>query len=450
MPTFAARMSQIQLSDHFTYRKLLRFTLPSMVMMVFISIYSVIDGLFVSNLVGKTAFAALNLVYPFLMMLAVVGLMFGTGGSALVAKILGEGDSKRANSLFSLFVYAVIVLGTILAILGEIFMPQIVVWLGGEGELIPLGILYGRILLVALPAFALQMAFQSFMVAAEKPNLGLKVALAAGFTNIILDFVFIRWMGWGLEGAAWATAIGQFVGGGVPMIYFARRNSSLLRLGRCRYDHWAMCKACANGSSEMVTNLAVSLVSMLYNYQLMQFVGENGVAAYGVIMYVNFVFLAIFIGYSMGSAPIVSYHFGAKNQSEMQNLYRKSLRIILTLGVSITILAELLAHPLSWIFVGFDQELFLFTRRAFMIFSLSFLLAGFNVYASAFFTALNNGLVSAGISFSRTLVFECGAVMLLPLLFGIDGIWSSVVVAEGIGVVLSVTMLCVFRKKYGY
>ena len=443
-------MSQIQLSDHFTYRKLLRFTLPSMVMMVFISIYSVIDGLFVSNLVGKTAFAALNLVYPFLMMLAVVGLMFGTGGSALVAKIMGEGDSKRVNSLFSLFVYAVIVLGTILAILGEIFMPQIVVWLGGEGELIPLGILYGRILLVALPAFALQMAFQSFMVAAEKPNLGLKVALAAGFTNIILDFVFIRWMGWGLEGAAWATAISQFVGGGVPMIYFARRNSSLLRLGRCRYDHWAMCKACANGSSEMVTNLAVSLVSMLYTYQLMQFVGENGVAAYGVIMYVNVVFLAIFIGYSMGSAPIVSYHFGAKNQSEMQNLYRKSLRIVLTLGVSITILAELLAHPLSWIFVGFDQELFLFTRRAFMIFSLSFLLAGFNVYASAFFTALNNGLVSAGISFSRTLVFECGAVMLLPLLFGIDGIWSSVVVAEGIGVVLSVTMLCVFRKKYGY
>lgn len=441
---------EIQLSEHFTYGKLLRFTLPSIVMMMFTSLYSVVDGLFVSNFVGKTPFAAINLIMPVLMILGALGFMLGTGGSALVAKTIGEGDSKKANSIFSMLVGIMIAMGVILAIWGVFYIDDIAIWLGAEGEMIDDCATYAHIILLALPAFMLQNAFQAFLVTAERPKMGLAVTVGAGLANICLDYVFIVIFGWGLAGAAWATAISQCVGGLVPLAYFALPNKSLLRLTRFRFDGMALLLASTNGSSELVSNIAMSVVSMLYNYQLMSYIGEDGVAAFGVIMYVNFIFTSVFLGYSIGSAPIVSYNYGAQNRTEMQSLLRKSLRVIALLAVGLTVLAECLAVPLAQLFVGYDEELYDLTRRAFMLYSISFLLAGFNIYASAFFTALNNGIISAVISFSRTLVFETGAVLLIPMMFGINGIWLSIVVAEFAALALSTIMLLVHRRRYGY
>lgn len=444
------KKKEIQLSEHFTYGKLLRFTLPSVVMMMFTSIYSVVDGLFVSNFVGKTPFAAINLIMPVLMILGALGFMLGTGGSALVAKTLGEGDTRKANSIFSMLVGIMIVLGVLLAAWGMTCIDSVAIWLGAEGEMIADCATYAHIILLALPAFMLQNAFQAFLVTAERPKMGLAVTVGAGLANICLDYVFIAVCGWGLAGAAWATVISQCVGGLVPLAYFALPNKSLLRLTRFRMDGKALLQASTNGSSELVTNIAMSVVAMLYNYQLMSYIGEDGVAAFGVIMYVNFIFTSVFIGYAVGSAPIVSYNYGAQNLGEMQSLLRKSLRVIAVLGVVLTALAECMATPLAEVFVGYDEELYRLTRKAFMLYSISFLIAGFNIYASAFFTALNNGIVSAGISFSRTLIFETGAVLLFPLLFGIDGIWLSIVVAELAALTLSTIMLLYHRKRYGY
>lgn len=441
---------EIQLSEHFTYGKLLRFTLPSIVMMMFTSLYSVVDGLFVSNFVGKTPFAAINLIMPVLMILGALGFMLGTGGSALVAKTIGEGDSKKANCIFSMLVGIMIAMGVILAVWGVFYIDDIAIWLGAEGEMIDDCATYAHIILLALPAFMLQNAFQAFLVTAERPKMGLAVTVGAGLANICLDYVFIVIFGWGLAGAAWATAISQCVGGLVPLAYFALPNKSLLRLTRFRFDGMALLLASTNGSSELVSNIAMSVVSMLYNYQLMSYIGEDGVAAFGVIMYVNFIFTSVFLGYSIGSAPIVSYNYGAQNRAEMQSLLRKSLRVIALLAVGLTVLAECLAVPLAQLFVGYDEELYDLTRRAFMLYSISFLLAGFNIYASAFFTALNNGIISAVISFSRTLIFETGAVLLIPMMFGINGIWLSIVVAEFAALALSTIMLLVHRRRYGY
>lgn len=443
-------MEEIQLSEHFNYRKLLRFTLPSIVMMVFTSIYSVVDGIFVSNFVGKTPFAAINLIMPFLQMLGIVGLMLGTGGSALVAKTLGEGNREKANSTFSMLVYMLIATSVVLLILGKLYIREVAIWLGAEGDMIEHCVQYANVLLLALPAFVLQYAFQSFWVTADKPAMGLKVSIGAGIANIILDYVFIVPFDWGLDGAAYATLISQCIGGIVPIIYFARPNDSLLKLSCFHYDGKALLKACTNGSSEMVTNLSMSIVCMLYNFQLMKYIGENGVAAYGVIMYTYFILLSIFLGYSIGSAPIVSYHYGAQNKDELKSLFRKSLALLSIMGVVTTVVAVSLSAPLSKIFVGYDAQLYELTRHAFILYSLAYLLAGINIYASAFFTALNNGLVSAGISFSRTLVFECGAVMILPFLIGIDGIWLSILCAETLALIVSITMFICYRKRYGY
>lgn len=443
-------MEEIQLSEHFNYRKLLRFTLPSIVMMVFTSIYSVVDGIFVSNFVGKTPFAAINLIMPFLQMLGIVGLMLGTGGSALVAKTLGEGNREKANSTFSMLVYMLIATSVVLLILGKLYIREVAIWLGAEGDMIEHCVQYANVLLLALPAFVLQYAFQSFWVTADKPAMGLKVSIGAGIANIILDYVFIVPFDWGLDGAAYATLISQCIGGIVPIIYFARPNDSLLKLSRFHYDGKALLKACTNGSSEMVTNLSMSIVCMLYNFQLMKYIGENGVAAYGVIMYTYFIPLSIFLGYSIGSAPIVSYHYGAQNKDELKSLFRKSLALLSIMGVVTTVVAVSLSAPLSKIFVGYDAQLYELTRHAFILYSLAYLLAGINIYASAFFTALNDGLVSAGISFSRTLVFECGAVMILPFLIGIDGIWLSILCAETLALIVSITMFICYRKRYGY
>ena len=443
---------RIQLADHFSYGRLIRFTLPSIGMMIFTSIYGVVDGFFVSNFAGKTPFAALNLIYPFLMILSTVGFMFGTGGSAIVAKAFGEGKREKGNQYFSLFVYVSAALGVVFAGLGIAFVRPIARLLGAEGELLENAVLYARIILIALPFNVLQLLFQSFFVTAEKPKLGLLVTVFSGVTNMILDAVLVGLLPqeYKLAGAAAATALSQAVGGGIPLLYFGRKNSSILRLGKTHFDGKAIFKACTNGSSEFMSNISMSLVGMLYNIQLMKYAGEDGVAAYGVMMYVSMIFAAAFIGYFIGTAPVIGYHDGAKNHGELQGLLKKSLVMIGGFGVAMVASAELLAVPLARIFVSYDAALMELTVSGFRIFALSFLFMGYAIFGSGFFTALNDGVTSAIISFLRTLVFQAAAVILLPLLWGIDGVWFSIVAAEVMAVVFSAIFLVAKRRKYHY
>lgn len=440
----------IQLSDHFDYRRLLRFVFPSIIMIVFTSIYGVVDGLFVSNFVGKTSFAAVNLVMPFIMILGGVGFMLGTGGSALVAKTLGEGQAKKANRYFTMMVYLTLLLGVLLSVIGIVFMRPISILLGATDRMLTECVIYGRTVLFFNTAFMLQNVFQSFLITAEKPKLGLWATVAAGLSNMVLDALFIAGFHWGVAGAALATGLSQCVGGVLPLLYFLRPNKSLLRLTKTKLEGIVLLKACFNGSSELMSNISMSLVSMLYNFQLIRFSGENGVAAYGVLMYVQFVFVAVFIGYAIGSAPIIGYHYGAGNHAELKNMLRKSTVLMLAGGLIMTILAEVLARPLAGVFVGYDAELFSMTVHAFRLFAFSFLLAGMNIFGSSFFTALNNGGVSAAISFLRTLVFQMLSVLILPVFFGIDGIWWAITVAEVLACLVTGIFLFMLRRKYHY
>lgn len=436
----------IQLSEHFSYRKLLVFTFPSIAMLVFMSIYGVVDGFFVSNFVGKTSFVAINLILPVLMGLATFGAMFGTGGAALVSKTLGEGDRQRANEIFSMIIYITAITGIVLATIGQIFIKQISIKLGADGQTLTYCILYGRIFLLFIPIYNLQFAFQNMFVVAEKPNYGFVITVMAGVTNIVLDAIFIIIFGWGVLGAALATVISQTVGGVIPIFYFARKNNGLIRLVKPTFKIKEIVKVCANGSSEMVTNFSLSVVSILYNFQMLRYIGEDGVAIYGLIMYVNFIFNGIYMGYAIGSAPIISYHDGAKNDLEVKNILRKSLVLTAVSGVVMTVFAMVASRPLAQLYFGYDANLCKMTMDAFKLYALSFLLSGFNVFGSAYFTALGNGLVSATISFLRTFVFQVLIVLLLPLVFGVDGLWLSITVAECLTLVVTVVFLARDRR----
>lgn len=441
---------KIQLSDHFTYGRLLRFALPSIIMMIFTSIYGVVDGIFVSNFAGKTPFAAINLIMPYLMAFGVVGFMVGTGGTALIAKTLGMGDREKANEIFSMLTLVCVISGVILTVVAMVFLRPASMLFGAQGQMLEDCVLYGMITLPANTAYILQFAFQSFCVTAEKPNLSLGMMVVAGVCNILLDALFVAVFRWGLTGAAVATAIAQILGAVIPLVYFSRLNNSLLRFRKFRFDGKALLRACTNGSSELMSNLSMSLVGMLYNLQLMRYAGEDGIAAYGVIMYVNFVFMAVFIGFAIGSAPLIGYNYGADNRRELKNIFRKSLVIVGAFSLVMTAGAELLARPLSMLFVGYDLSLEDMTTRGLMIYSLSFLLCGFNLFGSSMFTALNNGLVSAVISFVRTLVCQIAAVLLLPMVFLLDGIWLAIVAAELGALLLTVFCFFQFRKRYHY
>ena len=441
---------KIKLSDHFTYSKLLRFVFPSIIMMVFTSIYGVVDGLFVSNFAGKTAFASINLVMPFVMILGGIGFMIGTGGTALVSKVLGEGKKEKANKIFTMMIIFTLLLGALLSVIGVISMPWVSKFLGATEEMMADCVLYGRIVTGFTVAFMLQNVFQSFLIAAEKPKLGLLATVLAGIANMALDAIFIIVFKWGVAGAAIATGLSQCVGGIFPLIYFLRKNSSLLRLTKTKLEIKPILNACGNGSSELMSNISSSVVSMIYNFQLMKYVGEDGVSAYGVLMYVQFIFVAIYIGYAIGCAPITGYHFGARNNNELKNMLRKSSFLSAVSGVVLTILAIALSSPLAKLFVGYDKELYELTRHAFRLFAYSFLLAGFNIFTSSFFTALNNGAVSAAISFMRTLIFQTSSVLILPIFLGVDGIWWAITVAEFFAFILSLIFLFAKRKKYNY
>lgn len=440
----------IKLSEHFTYGKLLRFTFPSIIMMVFSSIYGVVDGFFISNFIGAEPFAAINFVMPFLMIFGAVGFMMGTGGSAFVAFLLGVGDERKSKEIFSLIIYLLIGIGVFFTVIGLLFLRPICQLLGADEGMLPYCVEYGRIVSIALVPFMLQNVFQSFLVTAERPTIGLYVTIATGITNIVLDALFIAVFHFGVAGAAAATAISQTIGGVIPLVYFMLPNKSKLRLVKTHMDIRSIGKVCMNGSSEFMTNVSMSIVNMLYNWQLMRLLGMNGVAAYGVIMYVNFIFISIFLGYSMGSAPIVGFHYGAGNHDELKSLLRKSLKIIAVMSVALTGSALLLAKPLAMVFVNYDTELLSMTTEAFMIYSVSFLVSGFNIYASSFFTALNDGVTSAGISFGRTLVFQIISVLAIPAVFGAKGIWYAVIAAELLALGVSGICLVWNRKKYHY
>lgn len=419
-------------------------------MMIFTSIYGVVDGLFVSNFAGKTAFASINLVMPFVMILGGIGFMIGTGGTALVSKVLGEGKKEKANKIFTMMIIFTLLLGTLLSVIGVVSMPWVADFLGATEEMMADCILYGRIVTGFTVAFMLQNVFQSFLIAAEKPKLGLLATVLAGITNMALDAIFIIVFKWGVAGAAIATGLSQCVGGIFPLIYFSRDNSSLLRLTKTKLEIKPILNACGNGSSELMSNISLSVVSMIYNFQLMKYVGEDGVSAYGVLMYVQFIFVAIYIGYAIGCAPITGYHFGAQNHGELKNMLRKSAFLSAISGVVLTILAIVLSSPLAKLFVGYDEELYELTRHAFSLFAYSFLLAGFNIFTSSFFTALNNGAVSAAISFMRTLIFQTSSVLILPIFLGVDGIWWAITVAEVFAFILSLIFLFAKREKYHY
>ncbi len=440
----------IYLSEHFSYGKLLRFTFPTIVMLIFTSIYGVVDGVFVSNFAGKTAFAAVNLIMPALMIFGTVGFMLGAGGSAVVARTMGEGDLPRAQRYFSLIIYTGILAGAVLMVIAELIMEPLCVLLGAEGEMLEQAVLYGRVLTLALVPFILQNMFQSFLVAAERPKLGLWLTVAAGLTNMAGDWLLVGVLPWGVAGAAIATVASSFVGGVVPLIYFLLPNKTPLRLTKARVEGRVLAQTCTNGSSEMMSNLSTSLVSILYNFQLMRLIGEDGVAAFGVIMYVNFIFIGVFMGYSIGTGPIVSYHYGAGNQAELQSLLRKSLCLMLAGCLGLTAAALLLAGPLSRIFVSYDAALLALTTRGFRLYALSFLAMGFNIFGSAFFTALNNGVLSAAIAFLRTLVFQTAAIFVLPLFLELDGIWLSETAAEVLALAVTALFLFTQRTRYGY
>lgn len=441
----------IQLSDSFSYARLLKFVIPSVMMMIFTSIYSIVDGFFVSNFVNKTAFASVNLMMPLIMILGAVGFMIGTGGTAIVAKTLGLGEKENANRYFSFLTYFTIVSGVVLAVLGITFARPVAVLLGAtEGQMLESCVTYCRIVFLGLPFFMLQNVFQSFFVTAERPKLGLLVTVMAGVTNILLDAVLVAVFDMGIAGAALATALSQLVGGVVPLVYFSRKNTSNLCLGKTRVYGKVLLHTVTNGSSELMSNISSSVVTIFYNMQLMRFAGENGVAAYGAIMYVSFIFAAVFIGFSIGSSPIVAFHFGADNRAELKSLRKKSTVIVGTAALCMTALSLILSGPLSEMFVGYDRELCEMTKHGFVIFSFVFLTMGMNIFGSGFFTALNNGLISAVMAFLRTLVFQISAVLILPIFLGLDGVWLSVIVADVLAFAVTVTFLVAKRKKYGY
>lgn len=440
----------ISLSEHFNYKKLIKFTLPTIIMMIFTSIYGVVDGLFISNVVKGNAFASVNLIMPVIMIIGTIGFMFGTGGSAIISKTLGEGDNDKANKYFSMLIYLEIILGIFFTIIGLLFLKPIAISLKATKDMLPDCLTYGRILLIGMTAFILQNSFQSFLVAAEKPGFGLIISIIAGLTNMVLDFLFIYVLHWKVAGAATATIISQFVGAIIPMIYFSRKNNSPLKLCKTKFELSPIIKTCTNGSSEMVTNLSMSLVNILFNMQLMKLVGANGVSAYGIIMYVGFLFVGTYVGYSVGSAPIISYHYGAGNKEELKSLLKKSIKLLGIIAIVMTLLSELFAKLLASIFVSYDKELLKLTINALRLYSLSYIISWFNIYASSFFTALNDGFVSALISFLRTLVFQVIVILILPKLIGINGIWLSVLVAEILSLIVSIICLIKNKKKYEY
>jgi len=443
---------KIELQGHYGYGRLVRTMLPSIATMIVSSIYSIADGLFVSNYAGSTAFAAMNIIWPGIQILAVFGLMVGAGGSALVSKTLGEGDQDKACRIFSMLTRITMLAGIAMAFLFFILMKPLTWVLGAEGGMIQMATTYGRIIVITLPLYMIQMMFQPFFMVAEKPELGTQISIICGVVNIVLDALFIIVFRLGLIGAALGTAISIATGGLFSLIWFlSKRNKTHLQFRKNVKTEWKhVGKSCSNGLSEYVGNVALSVVSICYNLQLMKYIGESGVAAYGILMYLGFVFAAVFIGYNLSVTQIIAFNYGERNHTELRSLLHKSIILISVGGVIMTTVAETAAAPLARFFVGYDESICILTIRAIRIYMLSFLICGLNMFASAWFTALNNGIISAISAFVRTFIFELGCVFILPTFFGVDGIWNAVNVAEVCALLFSAFLITAFSKKYGY
>ena len=438
----------IELAGHYTHRRIVRSVLPSIGMVLVTSIYSIVDGFFVANFAGKPGFAAVNLTFPAIMMIGSLGLMIGTGGAALVAKIKGEGYPEKANRVFTMLVQFCLALGVVMGVALAIGAPAVARWLGADAPMMDECVTYIRLNMIGMPGFVLQCAFQSFYMAAERPQLGTLMSVVAGVTNVVLDAILVWALGLGVTGAAIATTAGCLVGGLFPLFYFSsRHNRGTLRIVPTRILWPYIGKACTNGLSEYVGSIAMNIVTMCYNLQLMRYLGEDGVSAYGVVMYIAFIFAAVFIGYNIGITPIIGYHYGADDLHEQRSLFYKSLSIIGVLGVLMTLSAELFAGPLARVFVGYDKALTALTIRAMRLYMLAFLINGINMFVSALFTGLNNGVVSAVASFTRTLVFEMACVWLLPVLLGIDGIWVAWPIAEVLALFLCAILILRFAPQ---
>jgi len=453
------------LTQKFSLGRLFKYVMPTIVAVLLASLYSIVDGIFVSNVGGTTAFAALNQVSPIFMIIAAIGFMFGTGGSALVGKILGEGDQERANRLFSFFAYALIAIGITCSVILWFTLEPILVALGVTETMMPYCVAYSHILIPALTLFMLQFYFQSFLATAKKPGLGLLFTVLAGITNVVGDAVLVGVVANGdplkaVQGAAIATAAGLFIGGLVPMIYFLRKNNSLLRLGKADADGKALLKACGNGSSEFFTNISGSIINMVYNSLFLYMIGDMGVAAYGTVGYVNSIFTAIASGFVIGVAPLFSYNYGAGNTDNLKNLYKQSLSIVVIFSVVSTVVIELLTQPLAGAFSHGDEALKQITVDGLSIFTLSFLFKGIPTFGSGLFTAFNNGRVSAIISIVRTLVFNLATIIIVPVIFfhvfgssyeaAFYGVWYSVVFSELLATIMTFGFLKKYRKQYQY
>jgi len=443
-------VTRMQISDRFTFFRLIRFALPTIIMVIFTSLYGIVDGLFISNVVGDDAFTAVNLFLPVFYMLGSIGFLLGSGGCALIAKLFGQGDEHTARRMFSgLFIITAVTAATFTAIMIPV-MPRVASALGAKGDVYGHCVTYGRIMLAGLVPFILQSFFQYYFAVADRPKLGLAITVAAGVTNMLGDFLLIYVADMGVVGAAVATIVGECVGSVIPVAYFFIKKGKRLYFAKPSFNAKTIFKICSNGSSEMITNISSSLVNMLYNFQLLKYIGNDGVVAYGILMYIGFIFIGCYLGFAVGVSPIVGYNYGANDREQLQSIFKKCLLFYTAAAVIMTALSEALASPLAYVFVNYDENLLELTTLAIRIYSLSFLISGFNIFASAFFTALNNGPVSFVISVSRTLLFQIGAVFLTPLIFGVNGIWSATAVAELLSLAISVTMIMIYRKKYGY
>lgn len=439
-----------KISEHFNIKKIIIFTLPSIGMMLISSIYGVVDGFFVSNYIGSNAFAAVNIVWPFEMILGSFGLMIGAGGSALVSKTMGEQKYDLANRYFSMLIIFVIIFGMFISILGIIFNPYIIHLLDLDQETINNCNIYANVLFIFLIFFMLQNIFQSFNIVASKPEMGIITMILSGITNILLDYIFIVILNMGIFGAALATGLSQFAGAIVPFIFFINKNSTLLRIKFVKIDFKIILKTSYNGISEMLSSISFSLVSILYNIILLSYIGINGVNAYGVILYISYIFISIYFGYSMGISPIISYNYGAKNKKELNNIFNISLVLICSVSILLTFIGYIFAKQLSSIFVNYDKELLNLTTHALHINVFSFLFCGYNIFASSLFTALNNGTVSLILSFLRSLIIQVVCILTIPILFGSEGIWFAGVVSDIISLIISIIFIFKYRNKYGY
>lgn len=416
--------------------------------MVFMSLYTMVDGVFVSRFAGTAALSAVNIVYPMVSVVVAVGVMLATGGSAIIAKRMGEGKPEQARQNFSYLILAGVLIAVGMAALALVFLKPLLHLLGARGALFELCYAYALPLVFFIPSGILQMLFQTLLVTAGRPMLGLTVTVLGGVANIVLDYLFIVPLQMGIAGAAIATGIGFSIPAVFGLLYFALRRSGPLCFVRPKGGGKMLLRCCANGSSEMVTNMSTAVTTFLFNLLMMRYAGEDGVASITIVLYTQYLMTAVYMGYATGTAPVFSFHHGSRNGEQLRRLFRISMGFIALCSVATFALALVFAKQVVVIFTPAGSPVFEMALYGFRLFSGSFLFAGVGIFASAMFTAFSDGKVSAAISFLRTFAFIVLALLLLPLAMGLDGVWLAVPLAEVLG--FGVSLFFLYRKKKRY